>query len=593
MQFLDFSFVKEQNDFLRLFNEIDYHEDGAYGSVIDYYNDVSYGKLQLTCDVIGPFTSQYDRAYYGGNEKNGADKNPEALFKEALKAASLHVNLKNYDADGDGYVDNVHIIFAGHGEEAGASSDAIWSHEATYYTPFEYQDMRIDRYSCAPELRGNSGNSISRIGPHCHEIGHALGAMDYYDTDYNDHGGFEGTGIWDIMSEGSWNADGVIPADFNPYVKMVDFGWIDIEEMPEGKVTLYPSLDSEKNYYRLSNNENDYYLIENRSSRKWGEALPDFGMLIYHIHPNIANVGNKINATYPQKCYPVCASSNYAIPSSTSASYGNINSSGCPFPGSSGRRNFNMNSTPAAFAWDEQNTSIDLKDIEITTDGNITMVNQSKIGDYTGGELLTQIDFEHSPNYNVIVDQGDTKWNWITVDNSQKEKNDTKPHGGIGYLRLKPGKLSKGKQQSSAMFSTPEISDDAFVTLSFFYQAISYRPGVQIMDISYSCDGEEWENVSIVGNGKADWKNYTLNLPKAKSYKIKLIGYASYGQTICIDDLVLTKRTPTRIQFSRTSTKSSNEKQFFDLHGREFKNLQKGFNIVEQEDGTYKKVFLK
>lgn len=594
MQFSDIYFTKDQTDFQRLFNEENYQEDGACGSVYDFYNDVSYGKLHLVCDVIGPFTSQYDRAFYGGNEKNGNDKNPEALFLETMEFAAMHVNLRDYDADGDGYVDNIHIIFAGHGEEAGASSDAIWSHEATYYTPFEYQGMLIDRYSCAPELRGNMGEGISRIGPHCHEIGHALGAMDYYDTDYNDHGKFEGTGNWDVMAGGSWNSDGVIPADFNPYVKMVDFGWINIKEMPEGQISLSPSLDSEDNYYRLSNDANDYYLLENRSSRKWGKALPGTGLLIYHIHPNIANVGNKINATYPQKCYPVCASSTNALPGSTSASYGNINSSGCPFPGSSGKRMFNSSSKPAAFVWDEGLSTIDLRDIDITSDGEIRMVNYSKGGDYTGGEVLSQIDFEYSIKYSVSVDQGDAKWNWVKVDDSQKEKGELKPHGGNGYLRLQPGKLSMGKQQSSFIFITPEIASGSFASLSFFYQAISYRTGIQIMDVSYSCDGINWETISIVGNGKADWKSYSLTLPESQSYSIKFTGYASYGQAICLDDIVITRKYSTDIKLINESfIKPSNDRQVFDLHGRLIEKPQKGLNIIRQTDGTVKKKFVK
>ena len=167
--------VKSQEDFNMLFNQIGYSEDGAQGSVFDFYTDVSYGQLQLVCDVIGPFTSKNNRSYYGSNDRDGDDNHPEELFEEAINQAVSEVSLKDYDSDNDGFVDNVHILFAGHGEEAGAPDDAIWSHEATFYQPYEIQGMKIDRYSCAPELRGNSGKGISRIGPHCHEIGHALG----------------------------------------------------------------------------------------------------------------------------------------------------------------------------------------------------------------------------------------------------------------------------------------------------------------------------------------------------------------------------------------------------------------------------------
>ena len=64
-------------------------------------------------------------------------------------------------------------------------------------------------YSCAPELRGNRGSGLSRIGVHCHEIGHSFGAMDFYDTDYEVNGEYAGTGQWDLMASGNWNNEGV------------------------------------------------------------------------------------------------------------------------------------------------------------------------------------------------------------------------------------------------------------------------------------------------------------------------------------------------------------------------------------------------
>ncbi len=596
MQFSDVSFTKDQDDFHRLFNEENYKEDGAYGSVYDYYKDVSYGKLQLTCNIMGPFTSQYERSYYGKNDRNGNDKNPGALFEEAMEYASLYVNLKDYDGDDDGYIDNVHIIFAGHGEEAGASSDAIWSHESTYYEPFIYQGMLVDRYSCAPELRGNTGTGISRIGPHCHEIGHALGAMDYYDTNYESRGGFEGTGVWDIMAAGSWNADGVIPADFNPYVKMMNFGWVDIEEMPKGQVVISPSLDSENNYYRLSNSPTDYYLVENRSSERWGEALPGAGLMLYHIHPNIENVGNEINATYPQKCYPVCASSNYSIPNSSSVSYGNINSSGCPYPGETGNQEFNMASTPASFSWDEETSNIDLRDITISSNGIISLLNQTNVEMPINDEVLVNEDFEKLHSIITEIEAGDSKWKWVREDGAEKEKKGFEPHGGSGYLRFLPGKLSEGEQQCSYIFDTPEMIAENCASLSFFYQGVSYRTGIHVMNVSYSCDGGEWEIVSIIGNSNPDWKNYSLNLPKAKSYKIKFTGFASYGQAICLDDITVIKKTTVGMQPLKWDVNEEvrgEGDQIYDIIGRAQNNCQKGLNIIRLSDGTFKKIIVK
>lgn len=367
MQFRDRRFVKESTDFQRLFNEPNYTDDGAIGSVNDYYRWASYGQLDVQSDIVGPYTAQHEMAYYGGNTSvGGYDKNPYALFEEAINEAVKEIDLADYDVNNDGYVDNVHIIYAGYGEEAGASSNAIWAHEMTF-NAITIQGMKIDKYSCAPELRGNNGNGISRIGPHCHEIGHALGAMDYYDTDYEVGGNYLGTGDWDIMASGSWNNDGISPADFNPYVKVYNYGWADVQTLQSDTINI---IDS-NNIFRIdTGTKGDFFLLENRDGTGFHAAEPGKGLLIFHIGPQLEAkaASNKINASYPQQCYVVCASSTYKYPSSSASSYGKINSDGCPFPGSSNAHDFTDDTTPAAYTVRGVATGIRLEDINV--DGN-------------------------------------------------------------------------------------------------------------------------------------------------------------------------------------------------------------------------------
>ena len=86
--------------------------------------------------------------------------------------------------------------------------------------------------------------------------------------------------------------------------------------------------------------EGDFYLLESRVRDGFDTALPGEGLMVYHVHPRIEEGahGNTINASAPQMMYPVCASSSVSVPSSSSYSYGEINSAGCPFPGSSVKR---------------------------------------------------------------------------------------------------------------------------------------------------------------------------------------------------------------------------------------------------------------
>ncbi len=453
MQFADRNFTKEKSDFQRLFNEENYCEDNAKGSVKDYYAYASYGKLRLRCDIAGPYTSAFPMRYYGGNSgAGGNDQNPYALFEEAVSQAAKEVNLSDYDADGDGFVDNIHIVYAGYGEEAGASSDAIWAHKMSFEA-ITVQGMKIDTYSCAPELRDNMGNGISRIGPHCHEIGHALGAMDYYDTNYETGGSYQGTGQWDIMASGSWNDSGISPANFNPYVKVYDFGWTDAKPLDTNVENAIAPSSNEGNIYKIdTGEEDDFYLLENRRQVSFDKSVPGEGLLIFHIGPSLKpkSATNTINSTYPQQCYPVCASSQYATTGAAAKYYGDINSAGCPFPGSTGNDTFTDDSTPSASTFHGASTGISLTGIR--EDGDcVFFYNGSEVitppdddPDVPGGQdgnVVWQDDFENM--------ELSSFWTYISIEADadlsviHKLTNDDKPSSpcaasGIGYLMYSP-----------------------------------------------------------------------------------------------------------------------------------------------------------
>ena len=411
MQFSDKKLVKNVTDFNALFNEEGYSVDGATGSVYDFYKAASYGQLTLVADIYGPYTSKNPMAYYGGNSAvSGSDKNPKELFDEALSNLAKDVDLSLYDSNGDGFIDNLHIIYAGYGEEAGASSKAIWAHEMTF-SPITVQGVKIDRYSCSPELRGNSGNGISRIGVSCHEIGHALGAMDYYDTDYTTNGQFEGTGEWDVMAQGSWNNDGISPADFNPYVKAYNFGWVDVRMLPEGSsIVIYPSSDSNYVYRVDTDVKDEFFLLENRIKKGINKAVPGEGLLMYHIDASIETIAQKnmINAAFPQACYPVCASASYAKPDESSVTYGKINSAGCPYPGTSNNSSFGKLSTPGAFCNNGKYSGIEIGDI--SKEDNKIILSYYRDGAISDKNVVWKDDFEDIDFSSSWTVEGSGSW---------------------------------------------------------------------------------------------------------------------------------------------------------------------------------------
>lgn len=104
-----------------------------YGSVQQYFADMSDNQFIPQFDVVGPVTVSKYSAYYGKNGRdNGSDTNYPQMIKEACQQADDMVNFADYDKDGDGYVDLVYVIYAGYSESiSGNSGDCLWPKSGT------------------------------------------------------------------------------------------------------------------------------------------------------------------------------------------------------------------------------------------------------------------------------------------------------------------------------------------------------------------------------------------------------------------------------------------------------------------------------
>ena len=371
VEFADVKFNKSQEDFEKLMNAENYTENGNFGSVRDYYRENSFGKLDLKTDVVGIYTLPRERAYYGGNV-GGNDANPQAMAMKAVELADPDVNFSDYDADGDGVVDGVHIIFAGHGEEAGGGEDCIWSH--SYVLTGQRDGKILSRYSCSPELRNASGNNTTFIGVICHEIGHVLGAMDFYDTNYSTGGQYQGTGKWDLMASGNWNYSGAMPAHFNPYSKIYDFGWA---EAQDGNRAASFTLDamSDKGFVRIdTKTPGEYFLLEYRGQTGFDRLIPGHGLMVYRASEDLSRLGsNTVNAFHKQQFYPLCANATAELPTSEPSSYGTVDSESAPYPGTLNINELNDMTMPSMMSWNHVPTEFPITSvIENVNDMNVT-----------------------------------------------------------------------------------------------------------------------------------------------------------------------------------------------------------------------------
>ena len=613
MQFRDKLFTKKPDDFKRLFNENNYQEDGAIGSVRDYYNYVSYNQLDLQCDIMGPYTSMQNMAFYGSNTTAGGnDQNPYVLFEEAIENVVKEINLSDYDADGDGYVDNVHIIYAGYGEEAGASSNAIWAHEMTF-SAITIQGMKINKYSCAPELRGNMGNGISRIGPHCHEIGHALGAMDYYDTNYETDGSYQGTGQWDVMASGSWNNDGICPANFNPYVKVYNFGWAEAKSLQtDAENTIIP-YSVKGDIYRLdTGHDNDFYLIENRQQEYFDKAVPGTGLLIYHIGPDIKekSLSNTINSTHPQQCYPVCAGAKVSRPSSQVQSYGNINSSECPYPGSSQNVLFSDSSIPAALTFNGKKTGINLNNIRIEND-NVLL--------YYGSTGNIPPDIPDDPD--IPVNEENVVWreDFENVALSSFWRYEDITGSGVLDIYKKmmghdtPKSPNAANGQGMAVF-TPIVSNMVDVPMAsgrLISNIINLNAENQhtlsLAVRKYAVTSNKYDSLHIVIQTDKEikaqhtalcqqeaWETISIPIPdETASCRVNIIFGAAYHSIIFLDDIKIMSSSTTSAKIKTMCKNAGISSTVYDLYGRKIIKGALGLKIVRMNNGQVNKIYVK
>ncbi len=221
VNFSDKKMHYDRSQFQDFFNLEGYSYQGMAGSVHDYFKDCSYGQFDLKFDVIGPVTVNKTLRYYGQNNRNGDDQHAAEMICEAVRLADAQgVNFKDYDWDGNGFVDQIFVIYAGYGEASGAQSYTIWPHEYDLSSArtelgdgegaIKLDGVYIDTYACSNELYGTAGTNIDGIGTACHEFSHCLGLPDFYDTT----GSSFGMDVWDVMDYGCYGDDGLCPCGY-------------------------------------------------------------------------------------------------------------------------------------------------------------------------------------------------------------------------------------------------------------------------------------------------------------------------------------------------------------------------------------------
>ena len=257
---------------------------GFKGSVRDYFKAQSGGQFEIDFDVVGPVDLPKGYAGYGKNDASGRDQAALVypMVEDAVNLAKDQVTDWNqYDWDGDGLVEEVFVLYAGHGQaKYPQDPDLVWPHKSAIDPMTVADGVKVSVYACSSEL--GATEAIDGIGAFCHEFSHCMGLKDHYDI----NGRGYGTGFWDIMCFGCYNGNSFLPAEYNSYEKMF-CGWkepIVLNAEPQ-KIEGMKALAAGGDTYIFYNdgNENEYYMLENRQKTGWDAALPGEGLIVLHV----------------------------------------------------------------------------------------------------------------------------------------------------------------------------------------------------------------------------------------------------------------------------------------------------------------------
>ena len=273
--------------------------NNPFGTVTDYYDEVSYGLLNLTGTVFPYTTVPNDDAHYEGDD-NGLPPSGQTgeLMEDALDLLDPTVDFGQFDNDGpdgmpnsgddDGIVDLISFMHPEAGGECGGDhEDNLWAHRFVLSfwldAPYTTDDaamgggfIQIEDYNIQGAL--NCDEEETDIGTFTHETGHIFGIPDLYDTDNSS----QGVGVWSLMAGGNWNRQ-ESPAHMSAWEK-AELGWL--------TPTLLTSTTNELEIPQVATNQvafqvglgiGEYFLIANRQRVGFDRFLQTCGLAIWHV----------------------------------------------------------------------------------------------------------------------------------------------------------------------------------------------------------------------------------------------------------------------------------------------------------------------
>ncbi|MBK7644788.1 MAG: M6 family metalloprotease domain-containing protein [Planctomycetes bacterium] len=241
----------------------------TYGSLRDYYKEMSVGTFDVTGKVFDWVGVPETWAYYDAQDMGGGEPGTRTIFQDALKGARDKFGANALDG-----FDGVVFLYAG--ERQSLRGAQLWPHRAS----IDVGGRGLPYY-----IIEEGGESFTSIGVHCHEFGHMLGLPDFYG-----YGHRTGVGEFCVMAIGHLGA-----APSGPDRPFHMCAWCKIRL---GWLTARTILPSERQHIALRGVEGrtnealkillsptgeEYYLLEVRDKVGFDSDFFRAGLLVWHV----------------------------------------------------------------------------------------------------------------------------------------------------------------------------------------------------------------------------------------------------------------------------------------------------------------------
>ena len=303
---------------LDVYNTTSPDGEPVYGSMRDYYRDMSLSALTLTGALLNQVNNGIPRWVILSNTKMYYHNQSWAgNFEQFLNAVLAAAQAQQGIVPASDATHKLCVIYAGNMYVDGQLHPAMSGNVYIMSERFKYPPPSIPRNSEVNDA------TFSHIGVHSHEFGHILGLGDQYYAPYD-------YGLWGLMANGGNKGGdnnsqrGNNPAPIVPQQRY-ELGWLSFQNTDSKALNAQIPYSLNTVYKIKGSYSSEYILIENRQTgADWNRFLPTGGLLIWRIYYSTVDLIEAAGVS--------------------SAPYA---SGGDPFPGTTNARKLNDFSSPS------------------------------------------------------------------------------------------------------------------------------------------------------------------------------------------------------------------------------------------------------